>query len=146
MMKKILFFVLCLGICTVGTAQTVKATKTTTTKASTKQAEITFDSTTYDFGTFSTDKAVQTCTFTFTNTGDAPLIIHQAVASCGCTVPKYSKEPIRPGQKGTVEVTYNGTGKFAGVFKKSITVRSNAKTDVVRLTISGNMTEVQNPE
>ncbi len=143
MMKKILLFVLCLGFYSVGSAQTVKTAKTTTTKSAAKQAEITFESTTHDFGTFSTDKAVQTCTFTFTNTGDAPLIIHQAVASCGCTVPKYSKEPIRPGQQGTIEVTYNGTGKFAGVFKKSVTIRSNAKNDVVRLSISGNMTEVQ---
>jgi hypothetical protein len=145
-MKKILLFVLCLGVCSVSDAQTVKTTKATTTKTATKQAEITFESTTHDFGTFSTDKAVQTCTFTFTNTGDAPLIIHQAVASCGCTIPTYSKEPIRPGQKGTIEVKYDGTGKFAGVFKKSITVRSNAKNDVVRLTISGNMTEVQKAE
>jgi hypothetical protein len=146
-MKKILLFVLCLGLCSVSDAQTVKTTKATTTKAATtKQAEITFETTMHDFGTFSSDNAVQTCTFTFTNTGDAPLIIHQAVASCGCTVPTYPKEPIRPGQKGTIEVKYDGTGKFAGVFRKSITIRSNAKNDVVRLSINGNMTEVQKPD
>ena len=78
--------------------------------------------------------------FTFTNIGDAPLVIHQAVASCGCTVPEYTKEPIQPGKKGTIKVTYNGTGKYPGHFKKSITLRTNAKTEMVRLYIEGDMT------
>ena len=77
---------------------------------------------------------------TFTNIGDAPLVIHQAVASCGCTVPEYTKEPIMPGKKGTIKVTYNGTGKYPGHFKKSITLRTNAKTEMVRLYIEGDMT------
>ena len=71
---------------------------------------------------------------------DAPLVIHQAVASCGCTVPEYTKEPIQPGKKGTIKVTYNGTGKYPGHFKKSITLRTNAKTEMMRLYIEGNMT------
>jgi hypothetical protein len=69
------------------------------------------------------------------------LIIHQAVASCGCTVPKYPKEPIRPGERGSITVTYNGTGKAPGVFKKSVTLRTNAKTELVRLYIMGEMEE-----
>ena len=76
------------------------------------QAEIKFDKTTHNFGKFSESSPVVTCTFTFTNTGDKPLIINQAVASCGCTVPEYTKDPIQPGDKGTIKVTYNGTGKF----------------------------------
>jgi hypothetical protein len=81
------------------------------------------------------------CTFTFTNTGDKPLVINQAVASCGCTVPTYTKTPVQPGESGTINVTYNGTGKFPGHFRKTITIRSNAKTEMVRLTIEGNMLE-----
>ena len=77
---------------------------------------------------------------TFTNIGDAPLVIHQAVASCGCTVPDYTKEPIQPGKTGTIKVTYNGTGKYPGHFKKSITLRTNAKTEMMRIYIEGNMT------
>ena len=92
--------------------------------AAQKQAEIKFDKKTHDFGKFSESDAVQKCTFTFTNVGDAPLVINQAVASCGCTVPQYTKSPIAPGQKGTIEVTYNGAGKIPGHFKKSITVRT----------------------
>ena len=72
-------------------------------------ADIKFDKTTHDFGKFSENSPVVSCVFTFTNIGDAPLVIHQAVASCGCTVPEYTKEPIQPGKKGTIKVTYNGT-------------------------------------
>lgn len=107
------------------------------------QAEIRFDKTTHNYGTFSEKNPIQKCTFTFTNTGNAPLIINQAAASCGCTVPKYTKTPVKPGESGTIEVTYNGTGKFAGHFKKTITVRSNGTPEMVRLNIEGDMTEAQ---
>ena len=59
-----------------------------------KQAKIKFDKTTYNFGDFSEKSPIQKCTFTFTNVGDAPLIINQATASCGCTIPKYTKKPV----------------------------------------------------
>ena len=108
-----------------------------------KQAEIKFDKTTQDLGTFSESNAVQQAVFTFTNVGDAPLVINQAIASCGCTVPSYTKAPIQPGQKGQIKVTYNGEGKFPGHFKKSITVRTNAKTEMTRLYIEGVMNENQ---
>ncbi len=62
-------------------------------------ADIKFDKTTHNFGTFSENNPVVSCTFTFTNVGDAPLVIHQAVASCGCTVPEYTQEPVMPGKK-----------------------------------------------
>jgi hypothetical protein len=105
------------------------------------QADIKFDKLTHDFGTFSEASPVVSCTFTYTNTGDKPLIINQAVASCGCTVPEYTKEPLEPGQKGTIKVVYNGTGKFPGHFKKSITVRTNGKVEMTRLYIEGTMEE-----
>ena len=106
-------------------------------------AEIKFDEVTHNFGTFSEKNAVQTCKFTFTNVGEQPLVINQAVASCGCTVPKYTKEPIQPGKKGEIEVTYNGYGKVLGHFKKSITVRTNGKIELTRLYIEGEMTEAE---
>ena len=62
------------------------------------EADIKFEKTTHDFGSFPESQKV-TCTFKFTNTGDNLLVIHQAIASCGCTVPKYSKEPIKPGPR-----------------------------------------------
>ena len=106
-----------------------------------KKAVIEFDKTTHDFGTFSEVDLIVSCKFVFMNSGDAPLVIHQAVASCGCTVPNYPKEPILPGGTGEIEVTYNGAGRYPGKFKKSITVRSNAKTEVFRLFIVGDMVE-----
>lgn len=106
------------------------------------QAEIKFDKSLHNFGTFSESDPVVKCVFTFTNTGDKALVINQAVASCGCTVPTYTKTPIKPGETGTINVTYNGKGKFPGHFKKTITIRSNAKTEMVRLYIEGVMEEV----
>lgn len=108
--------------------------------AAQQRAEIKFDKTTYDFGTFSEDNPKVTCTFTFTNTGDGLLIIHQAVASCGCTIPEYTREPVKPGKTGTIRVTYNGANKYPGHFKKSITIRSNAVSEMSRIYIEGEMT------
>jgi hypothetical protein len=106
-----------------------------------KQSDIKFEKTTIDFGKFPESSPVQKCTFKFTNTGNAPLIINQAIASCGCTVPEYTKEPVAPGKTGTINVTYNGKGKFPGFFKKTITIRTNGKTEMTRLYISGEMEE-----
>ena len=89
------------------------------------QAEIKFEKVVHDFGTFEETSPVQKATFTFTNVGNKPLVINQAIASCGCTVPSYTKQPIAPGQKGQISVTYNGRGMFPGHFKKSITIRTN---------------------
>ena len=102
-------------------------------------AEIKFETTTHDFGSFSENSPKVTCTFKFTNVGDGPLVIHQAIATCGCTVPQYPKEPIKPGESGTIEIHYNGKGRNPGYFKKSITVRTNAKNKVTRLYIEGTM-------
>lgn len=102
-------------------------------------AEVTFDTLRHDFGKFPKSEPAQHCSFPFTNTGTAPLIIHQAFASCGCTIPTYTKEPIKPGERGVIDVTYDGTDKFPGHFQKTITIRSNAINEVVRLTIEGTM-------
>ncbi len=104
-----------------------------------KVADIKFETTTHDFGEVSTGKPVVKCAFEFTNAGTAPLVINQAIASCGCTVPSYTKQPVMPGEKGKIEVTFNATGRPADYFKKSIIVRTNAKD--VRLYIKGRIVE-----
>jgi len=109
--------------------------------AQSKNADIKFEKTSQNLGTFSEKEPVATATYTFTNIGDAPLVIHQVVASCGCTVPEFSKEPVQPGKTGSIKVVYNGTDKPLGFFKKSIIIRSNAKTPTTRLFIEGTMTE-----
>ena len=73
--------------------------------------------------------------------GDQPLVINQAVASCGCTVPNYTKQPIAPGQKGQISITYDGKGRFPGHFKKTVTVRTNGKVELTRLYVEGVMEE-----
>lgn len=108
-----------------------------------KQAQIKFDKTTHNFGKFSESSPKVSCEFTYTNVGEAPLIINQAVASCGCTVPEYTKTPVQPGQKGKIKVTYNGAGRFPGHFKKSITIRTNGAVEMTRLYIEGDMEEVK---
>ena len=105
------------------------------------QAQIKFDKVLHNYGTFKENDGVQSCKFEFTNVGDAPLVINQAVASCGCTVPSYPKAPIKPGEKGEIVVKYNGTGKFPGHFKKTVTVRTNGKVEMTRLYVEGEMTE-----
>jgi len=102
-------------------------------------AVIKFDKLVHNFGTFSEKEPVQKCTFTFTNAGKAPLVINQAIASCGCTVPAYTKKPVAPGEKGTITVTYNGKGRMYGHFKKTITVRTNGQPEMTRIYIEGVM-------
>jgi len=144
-MKKILLIALVATFGLQAQAQTVKQKVNVSgieAVAKTKAenfAEITFDTLRYDFGKFSKNEPLVRCSFPFTNTGTAPLIIHQAFASCGCTIPTYTKEPIKPGEKGVIDVTYDGTDKFPGHFQKTITIRSNAVNEVVRLTIEGDM-------
>ena len=76
------------------------------------------------------------CQFTFTNEGNEPLILSNVKASCGCTTPSWTKEPVMPGQSGTIKVTYNT--KNLGSFNKTVTVTSNAiNTPRVVLKIRG---------
>lgn len=103
-------------------------------------AQIKFDETLHDFGQFSEENPKVSCVFTFTNTGTKPLVIHQAVASCGCTAPTYTKEPIMPGKKGMLKVVYNGKGRYPGKFKKSIRIRTNADPSITTVYIQGEMT------
>ncbi len=96
--------------------------------------EITFESITHDFGTFPEENGKVSCEFTFTNTGKADLVLQKVRASCGCTTPEWTKEPVKPGAKGVVKATYNASGR-PGSFNKTITVTSNAGEK--RLSIKG---------
>jgi hypothetical protein len=136
MMKKMIVMALML----VGGISTTFAQSST---SELKPAEIKFDKVSHNFGTFSEKDSKVTCSFGFTNVGEQDLVINQAIATCGCTVPSYTKTPIKPGEKGEIKVTYNGAGKFPGHFKKSITVRTNGAVEMTRLYIEGDMTEAK---
>lgn len=101
-----------------------------------KQAEATFATLSHDFGTIQEAKGPVSCTFEFTNTGNKPLLIIDAVASCGCTRPEYPSKPIKPGKKGKIKVTYSPIGR-PGAFKKSVKVKTNGKERTVTLRIEG---------
>jgi hypothetical protein len=77
-------------------------------------------------------------TFTFENTGDAPLEIQGVRSSCGCTIPKKPEQPIAPGEKGEITVKYD-TNRV-GVFRKTITVNTNVSSNsIIALKIKGNV-------
>lgn len=94
----------------------------------------TFAKEAHDFGKIEQGKPV-TYVFSFKNTGTAPIVVTDATASCGCTKPSWSKEPVAPGQTGSVSATFNAAGM--GPFNKTVTVTSNAKTSTVYLTLKG---------
>jgi hypothetical protein len=100
------------------------------------KAIITFSEKSYDFGTVKEEVGKVTHEFEFVNSGDAPLVIQNVQASCGCTTPVWTKEPIAPGAKGKIVVTYSAAGR-PGPFNKQITVSSNAVENPVILIIKG---------
>ncbi|GHT35820.1 hypothetical protein FACS189434_14040 [Bacteroidia bacterium] len=101
-------------------------------------AGIVFVEQTHDFGKIQEANGAATTVFEFTNNGSEPLILSEVRASCGCTTPDWTKEPIASGAKGYVKATYNAKGR-PGQFTKSITVKSNAagESATVVLTIKG---------
>ena len=99
------------------------------------QAEIDFEEISYDFGQIE-EGTVATHEFVFTNTGDIPLVISSVKASCGCTTPYWTKEPVLPGKKGVVKASYNSRNRPGG-FNKSITITSNARHATKMVYIKG---------
>lgn len=92
---------------------------------SSKFPVITFDKSEHDFGEIEAKTNVET-TFSYTNTGDAPLVITDIKSSCGCTVPQdWSKEPLAPGDSGQFTVKFNGSGK--NKVSKTVTVTANTE-------------------
>ncbi len=91
-----------------------------------------FEQTDHDFGTVNEGPKVS-YTYKIKNTGQAPLIIQSAQPSCGCTVPKWSQEPIPVGGSGFVTAEFDTNGK-AGINNKTITVTANTwpKTTTLR--------------
>jgi len=98
---------------------------------------IIFETITHDYGTV-VQGGDGTCTFKFTNKGKTPIVLNDVKASCGCTVPEWTRTPVAPKEKGSIKVTYNTNN--VGTFTKSITVNSNAINNPVVLTIKGIVT------
>lgn len=96
---------------------------------------ISFESLEYDFGKI-TQGEVVSVDFHFRNTGKSNLIISGASGSCGCTVPKWPKEPIAPNKTGVIQVVFDSEGK-RGYQEKTITVATNCEPATILLKIKG---------
>lgn len=101
-----------------------------------------FPSDKYDFGTIREADGQVSYEFEYTNTGKVPLILQNVRATCGCTTPEWTKEPIVPGQQGRIKVIFDPKNR-PGPFVKTITVTSNAEPAVHTLTIQGTVIPVQ---
>jgi hypothetical protein len=73
--------------------------------------------------------------FEFTNMGNKPLVIQNVISTCGCTVPQWPKEPVKPGEKSVLKVVFDSSGKI-GRQNKIITIRSNVPGPDKKLRIS----------
>jgi Protein of unknown function (DUF1573) len=85
-----------------------------------------FEETKFDFGTIK-DGDIVKHTYNFTNTGTSPMVISNVIVSCGCTAPSYNKAPVLPGQKGSVTLEFNSSGKGGkDVVSKNALVKCNS--------------------
>ncbi|ALL07754.1 hypothetical protein AQ505_21005 [Pedobacter sp. PACM 27299] len=104
-------------------------------------AVMTFENENYNFGKIAPGEKVH-YEYKFKNTGKSPLIISNATATCGCTIPEPPKEPILPGATGSIKVVFDSAGKF-GMQDKVITVTSNANPAVAELHLTGEIKETK---
>lgn len=111
------------------------ATPANTSKNTTGAPVIKFEKDTYDFGKIVEGEKVS-YNFSFTNTGGTPLIISDASATCGCTVPEVPKEPIAPGETATIKVVFSSAGKV-GLQDKVVTVTANTIPAQTQLHVIG---------
>jgi len=96
-----------------------------------------FSETEFDFGNITSGESV-THMFKFKNTGKEPLVISNAKGSCGCTVPKWPKEPILPGKSGEIEVKFDSKNK-TGKQSKNVTITANTDPANTILKISADV-------
>lgn len=99
------------------------------------QGKLNFVKESHDFGEVPEGK-IATHEFEFVNTGNQPIVISNVQASCGCTTPFWTKEPVMPGKKGSIKASFNSSGR-PGNFSKSITVTSNAAEPTKVLKFNG---------
>lgn len=103
--------------------------------------EMTFEYIDFDFGLIFPGEVV-IHKYKFTNTGGSPLVISNVTASCGCTIPTYSKEPIAPGEEGFVEVKFDSSGR-KGIQNKSVVVLTNTQPNRIELSFIAEIDSVE---
>lgn len=113
----------------------ISATADSSNLGAEKMPRIAFEEVTHDFGKLTEGEQVE-YHFRFINTGNAGLLITHAVGSCGCTVPEYPKQLIKPGESGLLKVKFDSKGK-TGTFDKKVTVTCNTEPRETVLTVTG---------
>jgi hypothetical protein len=113
----------------------IPSTEVSATVDSTSAPIMTFESSTYEFEKIISGQKVS-YSFKFKNTGTTPLIISNAQATCGCTVPEYPRSPVPPGAEGSINVVYDSAGQ-TGMQAKIITLTSNAYPTTTQLVLKG---------
>ena len=122
-MRTLFLGLLAVGLLSAACNQTNKSANNTTTSPAANAPEMKFEKLTHDFGKIKSGDKV-TYDFKFTNTGKSPLIITDALATCGCTKPEWPHTPVKPGDNGAIHVIFNSTGKM-GLQDKQITITAN---------------------
>lgn len=102
-------------------------------------AQLIFTPDSWDFGTISETDGRVSHTFTGENRSDKPVVILDVVTTCGCTVPEFTKRPIRPSEKTTIKVTFDPTNR-PGAFTKELGVYSSERRKIATLTVRGSVT------
>ena len=135
-MKHIIFFTACLV--------SFAAYSQEIAKAQANGPVITWEKSTHDFGDIRQGDKVE-YTYSFTNTGNEPLIITNVQVTCGCTTPKgFPRDPIAPGQSGEITVGFNSTGKI-GKQNKVVTIVSNSTGNTNQVSFTTNILKPENP-
>lgn len=98
---------------------------------------LTFNDTICDLGRITVDSGYHECLFEFSNQSDSAVTVIGALSACGCTIPSYPKEPVHPGEKGVVRVTYDSAGRPPGVFDKTIILITTGEPRRITLHITG---------
>lgn len=98
-----------------------------------------FESMEYDFGTIPEGEQIEHV-FKFKNSGQAPLVISNIQASCGCTSPEWTRTPVKPGEEGFVKVAFNSAGK-GGIQSPTVTIQANTSPNVTRLRLKGTVNQ-----
>jgi hypothetical protein len=129
-----LFFISC---DTVNKDKTAADPASQTTIATTDSTTVQIIDSSYNFGKVSDGEKVE-FSYRFKNTGTKPLVIEDASASCGCTVPQKPEKPIMPGETGFIKIVFDSKGRVGNAYK-TVTVRSNAKPEFPQLILTGDV-------
>jgi len=142
-MKKLLSILAVSAVCTLTYGQesakkVIKPTPIPSAEAATSSGSFKWNELVHDFGKIPKGTPVST-EFKFTNKGKMPITLSNVQASCGCTTPEWTKDPVTPGKNGTIKATFNAASP--GAFNKTVTVTSNVEGGPVMLTIKGEVVE-----